>query len=81
MTTRPFCTGGLTTTVLAGHEGVVSLVPACGGARVCHKGREDSTGSADGSINRAELVEMCPLTMRHLVKRCINGCKSQLSQT
>ena len=62
------------------HEGVVSLVPACGGARVCHKGREDSTGSADRSIKSAELDKRCPLTMRHLVKRCINGCKSQKSQ-
>ena len=38
-------------------------------ASVCHQGREDSSGSADRSINRAELVERCPLTMRHLVKR------------
>ena len=59
----------------------MSLVPACGGARVCHKGREDSIGSTDWSINRAELVERCPLTMRHLVKRCIDGCKSRKSET
>ena len=32
-------------------EDVVSLVPACSGARVCHRqGRGDSTGSADRSI-------------------------------
>ena len=30
---------------------------------------EDSTGSADLSISSAELVERCPLTTRHLVKR------------
>ena len=61
---------GLTTSVLAGREDVASLVPACSGARVCHEqGREDSTGSADQSINNAELVERCPLTMRRLVKR------------
>ena len=40
----------------------MSLVPAGGGARVCHKGREDSTGSADRSIKSAELVLRCPLT-------------------
>ena len=54
----------------AAHEDVASLVPACSGARVCHEqGREDSTGSADGSINSAELVQRCPLTTRRLVKR------------
>ena len=31
--------------------------------------QEDSTGSADPSINSAELVERCPLTTRRLVKR------------
>ena len=50
-------------------EDVASLVPACSGARVCHKqGREDSIGSADRSIKIAELVEKCPLTTRHKVK-------------
>ena len=40
------------------HEDVASLVPACSGARVCHEqGRENSAGSADRSINSAELVE------------------------
>ena len=43
----------------------MSLVPASGGARVCHVGRGDSTDSADRSINTAEMVERCPLTMRH----------------
>ena len=48
----------------------MSLVPACSGARVCHEqGRAHSIGSADWSINSAELVERCPLTTRRLVKR------------
>ena len=57
----------------------MSLLPACGGARVCYKGREDSTSSADRSINSAELVERCPLAKRHLVKRCSDGCRRLLS--
>ena len=52
------------------HEDAASLVPACGGARVCiEQGREDSTGSADRSIESGEFVERCPLTTRRLVKR------------
>ena len=34
------------------HEDTASLAPACSGARVCYEqGSEDSTGSADRSIN------------------------------
>ena len=33
----------------------------------------------NGSINRAELVERCPPTKSHLVKRCSDGCRRLLS--
>ena len=54
------------------HVGVVCLVPACSGARVYQrKGREDSTSSVRpvNQSNSAELVEKCPPTTRHKVKR------------
>ena len=79
-TTRPFCTGALQRQwVRDATRGRCES-----GARVRRrqglKGREDSTGSADRSINRAELAGRCPLTMRHLVKSCSNDYKSQKSQ-
>ena len=63
--------------------GVVCLVPACSGARVYQrKGREDSTSSARpvNQSNSAELVEKCPPTTRHKVKKCSDDCRSQESE-
>ena len=42
-------------------EDVASLVPACSGARVCHRqGRGDSTGSADRSIKQCGIGREVP---------------------
>ena len=47
---------------------------------VCHKSRKNSTASSDRSINRAELVERCPLTMRHLSRDAATAARVQKSR-
>ena len=55
----------------------MSLVPTGCGVRVC---REQAEETPLVDQQRAEMVERCPLTTRHLVKRCMTSYKSQKSR-
>ena len=70
---RPFFTGALTATVLAGSNTWALCVwcpRAAAPGSTKNNGREDSTSSARpvNHSNSAELVEKCPPTTRHKVK-------------
>ena len=79
---KTFLHRGLTTTVLAGSNTWALCVwcPRAAAPVYQRKGREDSTSSVRpvDRTNSAELVEQCPLTTRHKVKKCSDDCRSRV---